>query len=71
MKKKTLKYGPMLYKKGATKVKYKVSGLMKNKTYYVRVRSCRIVGGTRIKGRWVGGTTQYGNWSTIKKVKTK
>ena len=71
MKKKNLKYGPMLYKKSATKVKYKVSGLMKKKTYYVRVRSCRIVGGTRVKGRWVGGTTQYGKWSTIKKVKTK
>ena len=38
-----------------------ISGLKNKKTYYVRVRTYKQIGSTKI----------YGSWSNIKKVKTK
>ncbi|MCI5936088.1 MAG: fibronectin type III domain-containing protein [Lachnospiraceae bacterium] len=43
------------------KTTYKVSKLKANKTYYVRVRSYKIVNGKKV----------YSKWTTVEKVKTK
>lgn len=43
------------------KTTYKVSKLKSNKTYYVRVRSYKIVNGKKV----------YSKWTTVEKVRTK
>ncbi|MBR2547284.1 MAG: hypothetical protein IKF07_03730 [Eubacterium sp.] len=68
---KNMKYPYTVTKKGYSTVKYTVSPLMSGKTYYVRVRSYKTVGQKKVNGKWTGGTLQYGNWSTKKKVKIK
>ena len=68
---KSMKYAPKATKTGASKVQYKISNLVGGKTYYVRVRAYKIVNQTKSNGKWVGGTKQYGKWSSKKKVKVK
>ncbi len=57
--------------KGASKTKYKKTGVTGGKTYYVRVRSYKVVNQKKVNGKWTGGTIRYGKWSSKKKVKVK
>ena len=68
---KSMKYAPSVTKKGYSKTKYTISSLVGGRTYYVRVRSYKVVNQTKKNGKWVGGTTLYGKWSSKKKVKVK
>ena len=59
--KKDLKSAKSTYVKTNTTYKKTISGLKSKKTYYVRVRSYKTVGGVKY----------YGSWSAVKSVKTK
>ena len=59
--KSDLKSAKSTYVKSNTTYKKTISGLKAKKTYYVRVRSYKTVGGVKY----------YGSWSTVKSVKTK
>ena len=59
--KSDLKSAKSAYVKSNTTYKKTISGLKVKKTYYVRVRSYKTVGGVKY----------YGSWSANKKIKTK
>ena len=59
--KSDLKSAKSTYVKTNTTYKKTISGLKAKKTYYVRVRSYKTVGGVKY----------YGSWSAVKSVKTK
>ncbi len=59
--KSDLKSAKSTYVKSNTTYKKTISGLKTKKTYYVRVRSYKTVGGVKY----------YGSWSGVKSVKTK
>ena len=59
--KSDLKSAKSAYVKTNTTYKKTISGLKAKKTYYVRVRSYKTVGGVKY----------YGSWSAVKSVKTK
>ena len=59
--KSDLKSAKSAYVKSNTTYKKTISGLKAKKTYYVRVRSYKTVGGVKY----------YGSWSAVKSVKTK
>ena len=59
--KSNLKSAKSAYVKSNTTYKKTISGLKSKKTYYVRVRSYKTVGGVKY----------YGSWSAVKSVKTK
>ena len=59
--KSDLKSAKSTYVKTNTTYKKTISGLKAKKTYYVRVRSYKTVGGVKY----------YGSWSGVKSVKTK
>ena len=59
--KSNLKSAKSTYVKTNTTYKKTISGLKAKKTYYVRVRSYKTVGGVKY----------YGSWSAVKSVKTK
>lgn len=59
--KSDLKSAKSAYVKSNSTYKKTISGLKAKKTYYVRVRSYKTVGGVKY----------YGSWSTVKSVKTK
>ena len=59
--KSDLKSAKSTYVKTNTTYKKTISGLKSKKTYYVRVRSYKTVGGVKY----------YGSWSAVKSVKTK
>ena len=59
--KSNLKSAKSTYVKTNTTYKKTISGLKTKKTYYVRVRSYKTVGGVKY----------YGSWSGVKSVKTK
>ena len=68
---KSMKYAPSVTRKGYSKTKQTVTGLVGGRTYYVRVRAYKVVNQTKVNGKWTGGTTLYGKWSSKKKVKVK